>query len=90
MQTCRASVSPLRWLRCLLLAFYWSLTLLGKTIYRELIIYSNVSTKMAMQLSLVAIFVQFVVPNRCPVKKAQAKKQRSAILMAGREGTDNF
>lgn len=43
-----------------------------------------------MHLSLVAIFVQFVVPNRCPVTKAQAKKQQGAILKAGREGTEHF
>lgn len=86
----RASVSPLRWLRCLLLAFYWSSTLLSKTTYRDLIIYSNVSRKVAMHLSLIAIFVQFVAPNRCPVKKAQAKKQWGAILKAAREGTEHF
>jgi len=49
-----------------------------------------ISTKMAMHLSLIPIFVQFDVPNRCPVKKAQAKKQWGAILKAAREGTEHF
>lgn len=45
---------------------------------------------MAMHLSLIPIFVQFDVPNRCPVKKAQTKKQWGAILKAAREGTEHF
>lgn len=72
----------------LLLAFSWPSPLLGRTMYQELIIASNVSIKAAMHLLPIAIFgYKFVLLNCCTVMRAQARKLWAAILWASREGT---
>ena len=59
----------------MLLAFFGRPPLLGKPMYQEVIMNFDVSLKAAMGVLPIAISVQFVVFNCCPLNRAQAKQQ---------------